>query len=82
MKVSFHRRRHESLPPQPAPRSPRLLIVAMVLGSAGVGLAAANLGDDEGDSAGGSFDPAVAAAEQASHDVVDERIRAHLRKLR
>lgn len=81
MKVSFHRRRHESLPPEPAARSPRLFVVAMVLGSAGVGLAAANLGDDEADAAA-SFDPAVAAAEQASHDVVDERIRAHLRKLR
>jgi hypothetical protein len=78
MRVSLHRRRHESLPPQSS-RSPRLLIVAMVLGSAGVGLAAANLGEDD---VPAPFDPAVAAAEQASHDVVDERIRAHLRNLR
>jgi hypothetical protein len=78
MRVSLHRRRHDSLPPQPR-KSPRILIIAMVLGSAGVGLAAANLGDDPAPPA---FDPAVASAEQASHDVVDERIRAHLRRLR
>ena len=80
MRVSLHRRRHESLPPQPARKSSRLLIIAMVLGSAGVGLAAANLGEDA--PAPQAFDPAVASAEQASHDVVDERIRAHLRRLR
>jgi hypothetical protein len=81
MKVSLHRRRHESLPPTPR-RSPRILIVALVLGSAGVGLAAANLGDGDALGPAPPFDPAVAAAEQASHDVVDERVRAHLRKLR
>jgi hypothetical protein len=79
MRVSLHRRRHESLPPQPR-KSPRVLIIAMVLGSAGVGLAAANLGDDTPPAK--AFDPAVASAEEASHDVVDERIRAHLRRLR
>lgn len=79
MRVSLHRRRHESLPPQPR-RSPRVLIIVMVLCSAGVGLAAANLGDDSPPPA--PFDPAVASAEQASHDVVDERVRAHLRRLR
>lgn len=77
MKVSFHHRRHESLPPQPA-RSPRLLLVAIILGIGTTALAAAGLsGRDAPES-----DPAISAAEQASRDVVDERVRAHLRSLR
>lgn len=81
MKVSFHRRRHDSLPPEPR-RSPRVLIILLVLGSAGMGLAASRLGDDVVTTSEQHASPAVAAAEQASHDVVDERIRAHLRRLR
>lgn len=76
MKVSLHRRRHESLPPTPR-RSPKVLLLAGVLGTATMGLAAANLGEDAPPS-----DPAVLAAEQASRDVVDDRLRAHLRALR
>lgn len=77
MKVSLHRRRHESLPPQPA-RAPKLLLIAIVLGLATTAVAAARLaGRDEP-----AFDPAVSAAEQATRDVVDERVRAHLRSLR
>ena len=77
MTVSFHRRRHESLPPQPA-RSPRLLLIAIVLGIGTTALAAVGLaGEDEP-----LFDPAVAAAEQTTRDLVDERVRSHLRSLR
>lgn len=77
MKVSLHRRRHESLPPQPR-RSPRVLIVATILTTGGMALAAANLGGEEPAPA---FDPAVNAAEQATRDLVDARVRAHLKKL-
>lgn len=76
MKVSFHRRRHDSLPPTPR-RSPRVLVAALVLGSATMGLAAANLGDAEPHA-----DPLVLAAEQASRDATDDRLRLHLRRLR
>ena len=76
MRVSLHRRRHESLPPQPA-RSPKVLLIAVVLGIGTTALAAAGLSGREV-----PFDPAVAAAEQATRDSVDERVRAHLRALR
>jgi hypothetical protein len=76
MKVSFHRRRHDSLPPQPR-RSPRVLLVAAVLVLGSTTLAAAGLGRTLP-----PVDPEVAAAEQATRDIVDERVRAHLRSRR
>lgn len=77
MRVSLHRRRHESLPPEPA-RSPKLLLVAIVLGMGTTALAAAALAEPDEP----SLDPAVLAAEQDTRDVVDERLHAHLRSLR
>lgn len=80
MKVSLHRRRHESLPPQPR-RSPRVLIVAAILTTGTMALAAANLGDELPAAEQSAFDPAVNAAEQATRDLVDARVRAHLKQL-
>jgi hypothetical protein len=80
MKVSLHRRRHESLPPKPR-RSPRVLIVAAILTTGTMAFAAASFGEGGEAEPQAAFDPAVSAAEQATRDVVDARLRAHLKRL-
>ena len=72
MRVSFHRRRHDSLPPRKR-RSWRVLAVAIVLTTCTMAFAASRLTHDD--------PPAVNAAERDTRDVVDARIHAHLRRL-
>jgi hypothetical protein len=79
MKMSFHKRRgrSESLPPQRA-RSPIAFILAAALLTATMALAAKRMGAHDDAPAP---DAKVAAAEQATHDLVDERVRLHLKRL-
>lgn len=78
MKVSLHRRVYDSLPPQRS-RSPLLLVVAAIATTGTMAFAASQLGG-EPDSVP-SVNPAVSAAEQATRDAVDARIRTRLRSL-
>ena len=76
MKVSLHRRRHQSLPPQKR-RSPRVLAVLIALTTGTMAFAASRItgGEARADNA------AVAAADDKALDIADMRIRAHLKKL-
>lgn len=76
MKMSFHRRRSQSLPPQPA-RSGKLIIVVGLLLSATVAFAASRMGRSEP----AAMRPDVTNAEQGTSDFVDERVRLHLRSI-
>ena len=76
MRVSLHRRRHESLPPQRR-RSPKVLLIAIVLTTGTMAFAASHIG--------GKTDPVASAveseSEQATRDVVNERLHAKLKRL-
>ena len=75
MRVSFHRRRHLSLPPQRR-RSPRVLIVFIALTTATMAFAASHIGKSR-------ELPAAMLIERADNDTrdaVDDRIAAHLAK--
>ena len=77
MRVSFHsRRRHDSLPPQPR-RSAKLFIIVGLLTTGTMAFATVNFTTADPPHTA----PAVAAAEEATRNVVDERLHAHLRAL-
>ena len=81
MKMSFNRRRSielHSLPPERA-RSPRVVIIAGLLLSATVALAASQMGRS---APAPADDPAAEDAEARTERMLDERVRLHLRSLR
>jgi hypothetical protein len=78
MKMSFHKRRRlDSLPPQ-RPRSPLGIIVAALLLTATVALAASKMGRSEPPA---KVSVAAIEADQAQQAFLDERAYAHLKRL-
>jgi hypothetical protein len=84
VKLSFNRRRSlelHSLPPQRA-RSPKLVIIAGLLLSATVALAASRIGRNAEPVEDAAAPSAPAAeAEHRTERLIDERVRLHLRAL-
>ena len=75
MRVSFHRRRHQSLPPQRR-RSPRVLVIVIALTTATMAFAASHIGKSRELPAA----MLIERADQETREVVDRRISAHLAK--
>jgi hypothetical protein len=76
MKISMHRRRNQSLPPRPA-RSRKLLVIIALFLSATVALAA-KLSRAAEPPPGRQ---AVVLADRDTQQLIDERMREHLRAL-
>lgn len=77
MRVSFHRRRHMSLPPQRR-RSPRVIVVVIALTTATMAFAASHIGRSRELPAAMLIESQ--RADQATRDVVDQRLQARLKK--
>ena len=80
MRVSLHRRRHESLPPQKR-RSPKIIVILIVLTTGTMAFAATRIGGKPTPEASPGGSSAESTAEQATRDVVNERLHAHLKRL-
>ena len=87
MRISFNRRRHLSLAPLPrhAPRAPRVIVVLGILCTAlctaTVAFATVQRGSVVPNRADDPSSIKVPNAVRATHDFVDERVHAHLKRL-
>ena len=76
MRLSLHKKRHLSLPPQPR-RSPKVLVIVVVVTAATMAFAASRIGRDPPSAESAT----VRNADAGTRSAVDERLRVHLVRL-